>query len=146
MVEVLNETGTAVPANRIAGAIEALVAKYDAQQRDVTIVMVSTETIQARNLRDRGVNNTTDVLSYPTHEPDDMHMPPVQHLGDVLICVDVAREQAADGNRTLDDELLILAAHGTMHLLGFDHTSDEAWQPFIEAQAQTMAWRATHEP
>ena len=141
MVEVLNETSSAIPANRIAGALEALVARHDTLQRDVTVVMVGAETIREHNRRDRSVDDTTDVLSYPTHEPDDTEMPPVPHLGDVLVCVDVARDQAAAAGRSFDDEVVTLAAHGTMHLLGFDHATEEAWRPFHEAQQQAVSWR-----
>lgn len=140
MVEVMNETGAPVPANRVAGALEALVARHDPMQRDVTVVMVDASTIHERNLRDRGVDDVTDVLSYPTHEPDDEGVPAVPHLGDVLVCVDVAKTQAKAAGRTFDDETVVLAAHGTMHLLGFDHPNEQAWAAFRKAQDEAVAW------
>ena len=93
-----------------------------------------------RNLADRGVPGPTDVLSYPSSEPDDVGVPEVAHLGDVLIDLDAAARQAPDHGHDVTDEVLVLAAHGLTHLRGFDHPDDASWRPFSDAQRRILAW------
>ena len=141
MVEILDETARFRAPERLRGALEHLLASADLAGRDVTVVLIDDDAMRARNLADRGVDGPTDVLSYPTHEPDDVGMPQVPHLGDVLIDLDQAERQAADHGHTLDDEVVVLAAHGVTHLRGFDHPDDASWAPFRAAQEAARTWR-----
>ncbi len=102
--------------------------------REMTVVLVSDGAIAERNLRDRGVDGPTDVLSYPTFEPSDVGYPEVTHLGDVFVSLDTAKRQARAAGRKLGSEVAALAAHGLIHLTGKDHTSQAAWRPFTAAQ------------
>lgn len=81
-------------------------------------------TIQELNRSYRGVDRATDVLSFsqregPGADPDD----PI--LGDVVISVERAQEQAADYGHSLEREIGFLAVHGVLHLLGWDHELPE---------------------
>jgi probable rRNA maturation factor len=81
--------------------------------------LVGDRTMRALNLRFRGLDKTTDVLSFPGDET-----PAGRHLGDVVISLPQARRQAESAGHSLDRELRILLLHGALHCLGYDHESD----------------------
>lgn len=104
----------------------------------VSLILIDDSAMQELNLRDRGLNKTTDVLSYPLFEPDDIDMPQVEQLGDVFISLETALKQALEHNHSLVDEVLVLAAHGITHLRGFDHDSPSNWQIFLTEQKTVL--------
>lgn len=86
----------------------------------VEILIVSPQEIKKFNRELRRENRVTDVLSFPIFE-----CPQKQQgknlLGTIVICLEVAQEQARENNRQLDHELKFLFAHGLKHLLGKHH-------------------------
>ena len=92
----------------------------------VTIALVSDARIRALNHRYRRKDHATDVLSFPADEPG--------ILGDVVIAVGVARRQARKARHSLQTELRVLALHGLLHLLGYDHERDDGRMARIEAR------------
>jgi probable rRNA maturation factor len=138
VVEILGETERFPAPERLVAALEALMAELGLESRELTVVLLDEPAMAERNRADRGVGGATDVLSYPTHEPDDVGVPEVPHLGDVLICLDVAARQAPEHGHGLVEEVLVLAAHGLTHLRGLDHVDDAAWTPFLEAQRRVL--------
>jgi probable rRNA maturation factor len=84
------------------------------------IVFVDDEEMKQLNQTYRGQNRTTDVLSFSAWEGE--AMPGLAHiLGDVVISIPTATRQANENSMDLGDELMVLAVHGILHLLGFDH-------------------------
>ena len=81
----------------------------------------------------RGVDRATDVLSFPSGEP------PGGDLGDIAIAVGVARRQAASEGHALGVEIRILALHGLLHLLGYDHEVDHGAMRRFEEQLRRRA-------
>ncbi|HHO55198.1 MAG TPA: rRNA maturation RNase YbeY [Trueperaceae bacterium] len=100
----------------------------------VSLILIDDAQMKEFNLRDRGIDKSTDVLSYPLFEPDDIDMPKIEQLGDVFISLETAQKQAIEHKHSLEDEVLVLAAHGITHLRGFDHDSPENWQIFLSEQ------------
>lgn len=133
MIEVLDETRLYPRPEALTAALERLMAALEAEG-DLTLVLVDDASIQRLNLAHRGVDAPTDVLSYPMHEPDDVGMPETGFLGDIVISLDTAARQARAHGHDLEREVAILAAHGLMHLLGFDHETEAAWRDFDNAQ------------
>ena len=133
-MEILDETSRFPNSDRqlLAAAVSRILARFGVCGRELTIVLIGDEAMRRRNLEHRGVDLATDVLSYPLQEPDDSGMPPVPHLGDVFINLDAALRQA--GKSGLRDEVMVLAAHGVLHLLGYDHHTEDAWKVFKTAQ------------
>lgn len=86
---------------------------------DLTIVLTDDEQLHDLNLDFRSTDAPTDVLSFPASEAD----PETGrlYLGDVIISVQRASEQAAAGGHPLEAELQLLVVHGVLHLLGHDH-------------------------
>ena len=138
-VEVIDETGRFRRVREVRGVLDALLRELGADGDEATFVIVDDATIARLNERDRGVSGPTDVLSYPLHEPTDVGHPRTPHLGDVIVSLDTAGVQAAAAGHPVDVEVVTLAAHGLMHLLGHDHQTEEEWGPFRTAQARAAA-------
>ena len=83
----------------------------------VTIVLTDNPGIRSLNARFRNQDKPTDVLAFPLDDTDDFGV----YLGDVVVSVDRAREQAPRFNNDFDGELARLIIHGILHLLGYDH-------------------------
>src|SRR5688572_24841554 len=95
----------------------------------VTVAVVSDAEVRALNLRYRRKNAATDVLSFPAEESG-----PAPYLGDVVIAGGVARRQAKAAGHALRTELRVLALHGLLHLLGYDHETDNGRMARLEAR------------
>ncbi|MBI5297495.1 MAG: rRNA maturation RNase YbeY [Chloroflexi bacterium] len=104
---------------------------------DLTVVLTDDEQLQDLNREFRDIDAPTDVLSFPASESD----PETgrRYLGDVLISVQRAEEQAAAGGHPLEAELQLLVVHGVLHLLGHDHAEDKDKLRMWAAQAQILA-------
>ena len=96
----------------------------------VTIALVGDACIRRLNRQYRGIDRATDVLSFPYIEGDGSpyvyrggSRPPVT-LGDIVIARGVARRQAREAGHAERTELRVLALHGLLHLLGYDHEGD----------------------
>ena len=89
----------------------------------LVIALVTDAEIRALNRRFRHKNQPTDVLSFPADSADDPGPGAggPTPLGDVVIATGVARRQAADAGHSYATELKVLALHGLLHLLGYDH-------------------------
>jgi probable rRNA maturation factor len=98
----------------------ALAGRRDAAE--VTIRLVSEAESQALNLRYRGKDQPTNVLSFEADLPPDLDLP---FIGDVLICPAVLAREAAAQGKTGAAHWAHLTVHGVLHLLGYDH-QDEA--------------------
>ena len=85
---------------------------------EVSISFVDNEEIRILNRDYRGIDSETDVLSFPL---DQDHLVPIALLGDIIISVEKALEQAKEYNNTLERELSYLTCHSMLHLLGYDH-------------------------
>ena len=102
---------------RAPGLAEWLQAVAPARTRGaVTVAIVANTRVRELNRRYRGKDVPTDVLSFPADEPGE--------LGDVVIALGVARRQAAQAGHSLAAEFRVLALHGLLHLLGYDHERD----------------------
>ena len=105
----------------------------------VGFAFVDDERMADHHHRFLGKNTTTDVLSFPasdaggsvstTMDPDE---DVATYWGDVMICTDQAARQARDLVHPYLYELTVLALHGVLHLLGYDHTSDSGTMSRLE--------------
>jgi probable rRNA maturation factor len=84
---------------------------------DVAIALVSDARSRELNRRYRRKDRPTDVLSFPSGEPRAASC----EFGDIVIATGVARRQAREQGHTYAQELRVLALHGLLHLLGYDH-------------------------
>ena len=109
-------------------ATEALALYTEHTSFELGIVITDDETIHAINRKYRSVDEPTDVISFALLEGnDDFVMPPddTLHLGEVVISYPRAVEQARQQNHPVQRELAWLVVHGVLHLLGYNHETDE---------------------
>ncbi|MBM4261606.1 MAG: rRNA maturation RNase YbeY [Deltaproteobacteria bacterium] len=118
-VEVVRRDGGKKFAARRTRAIAvAALAALKNSGAELSVALVGNREIQKLNSQYRQKDYATDVLSFPAAEG----LPPaVRLLGDVVISVDKAKEQALERGRTLDHEMITLLIHGIVHLHGYDH-------------------------
>jgi probable rRNA maturation factor len=102
----------------------------------MTVALVSDARMRAFNRQFRGKDYATDVLSFPTHAAPLPRFSPKslgpRHLGDIVIATGVARKQARTAGHAATEELRILALHGLLHLLGYDHERDNGQMARVE--------------
>ncbi|MCS7221442.1 MAG: rRNA maturation RNase YbeY [Anaerolineae bacterium] len=118
--------------------IHAVQAALDAEGRsdgEVTVVLTDDAQVQELNRRYAGVNAPTDVLAFSAREGAPGFVIPPEaagYLGDIIISIPYAARQAAEQGHSLAAELRMLAVHGALHLLGYDHST---------AEEQAEMWR-----
>lgn len=93
---------------------------------EISLTFASKEEIHRLNKRYRGVDTHTDVLSFPFVEDfDQMGGAGEILLGDVVICLEQAMEQAIEYDHSFEREIVYLFVHSVYHLLGYDHMEEE---------------------
>lgn len=97
-------------------------AVSEANNRVFSVALVSDTRMKQLNEMFRGIDATTDVLSFP-NEPDEFD-PHKDNLGDIVISVEQAQKQAAENGLELENEIKQLILHGLLHLCGYDHEKD----------------------
>ena len=114
-------------ASRAPGLARWLASIAPARARGtMTIAIVPDGRVQQLNRRYRRTDAATDVLSFPSDERG--------YLGDVVIAAGMARRQAQQAGHSLQRELRVLALHGLLHLLGYDHERDAGRMARVEAR------------
>ena len=119
---------------RVALAAVEHVAALDASE--VSISFVGEDEIRGLNRDYRGIDAVTDVLSFPVG--DGLNIGAGRPLGDVVICMDVARGQAQEYGHSINRELAFLVVHGMLHLLGYDHGDAEAEAEMCRVQEEIL--------
>lgn len=118
-------------------ALAALEHQGAASDSNLTIVIGDDDLLQRLNLQYMGIDAPTDVLAFPAGYTDpDSGLP---YLGDVLISYSRCQEQAAGAGHPVAAELQLLAVHGVLHLLGYDHLEQEEKARMWSAQAETLS-------
>ena len=157
-IEVANESGIAVDEPALAA-----LARYvlDAMRMhplaELSVLLVDSGTMADLHQRWLGEPGPTDVLAFPM---DELRPPPPGSdradrggepglvpglLGDVVLCPEVATEQARAAQHPVADELEMLCTHGILHLLGYDHANPEEHATMFGLQDRLLAgWRARH--
>jgi len=105
----------------------------------VAIALVSDRVMHAMNRGFRGVDRPTDVLSFGRPEESMRPTRGTHFLGDIAIAKGVAARQAREQGHSVGTELRILALHGLLHLLGYDHHADRGEMARVEEQLRRRA-------
>ncbi len=133
---------------RLRELIKTAIAKTLTHERfrknaEVSVSFVDNEEIHKLNLEFRGKDKPTDVLSFPMWEDDepvgdvDPALGAVM-LGDIVISVERAKEQADEYGHSLAREVCFLAVHSTLHLVGYDHETSEAHEKYMNATQEKI--------
>ena len=142
-IEVNNESGVAVDEESLVRLgnflIDSLFVHPDA---DLSIILVDTEAMERLHIEWMDEPGPTDVLSFPMDElrpGTPGRITPAGVLGDVVLCPEVAKSQAAAAGHTTQEELLLLTTHGMLHLLGYDHAEPEEEKEMFGLQRQLLS-------
>ena len=114
-VVVTSPDGTAISPRGLAAWLQK--AAPARARGEVTVALISDERMRTLNRAYRGKDYATDVLSFPVED--------ATFLGDIAIATGVAQRQADDAGHPVSTELRVLALHGLLHLLGYDHERDD---------------------
>lgn len=120
---IVNQTPVPVPRKYLKTALTHLVEQpffnRFKRNKNKNLVLAFLQTNQARhlNLEFRGKDYATDVLSFSPTEDDD--------LGELVFCPDVLKKQSLEHGLSYRDELIYMVYHGVLHLLGYEHETNE---------------------
>ncbi len=99
---------------------------YDSKMY-ISIIISNENYIKEINLKHRGIDSVTDVLSFPMFEKDEIEEAKVNEevLGDIIICIPRVKEQAKEYGHSEEREFAYMIVHGFYHLMGYDHMNDK---------------------
>jgi probable rRNA maturation factor len=151
-VEVDEELHAEIPEADIAAlrlAVEATLRDLHPAPATVTIFLTTDEEVRTLNAQYRGVDAPTDVLSFAAQEeqpgapalalPEELAAEMERYLGDLVIAHPYSARQAAHYGNSVTAELQLLAVHGVLHLLGYDHQDAAGEEAMWTQQERVLA-------
>lgn len=126
-IEVLNRQRLhEIDCPAAAKLAQAVLNRIGQEDAALTITFILDPAMRILNRDYRGIDKPTDVLSFAYHEADDniVEQGEPAHLGDMVISVETAERYAGELGLTFEQELGHLIIHGTLHLAGYDHETD----------------------
>lgn len=124
MIEINNLTKTRIEEKRLKQAAETALKEIKKEKAEVSLALVGGKRMRALNKMYRGKDKPTDVLSFSQIERGKKFVKAPEkniRLGEVVVCLPVARKQAKRSKHSLLKELTILLIHGILHLAGYEH-------------------------
>ena len=133
--------------------LDTLLSCQHMTEKEITVRVVDAAEIQHLNQQYRGKNQTTNVLSFPFEMPE-INLPegvPIDasmanFLGDIVICAPVVKQESKQQNKLLSHHWAHMLIHGTLHLLGYDHTEDEEAQEMESIEITILQKLAIDDP
>lgn len=123
--------------------------ELDTHEISVEITLLNEEEMRSVNAQTRGIDNPTDVLSFPSfdielpldmkrYEKDISPETGELYIGEILICEQIMNEQAVEYGHSEERELAFLSVHGLLHLLGYDHISEDMRVEMRKAEEESL--------
>lgn len=141
-IEVCNETEIEVDGQEFVALARYVLEKMHVSAlSELSILLIDPEPMAELHQRWLDLPGPTDVMSFPMDElrPGSMQKPtPPGTLGDIVLCPQVAAEQAATAGHSLAEEMLLLTVHGILHLLGYDHAEKDDERVMFELQRKLL--------
>ncbi|CAN2187054.1 COG0319 Predicted metal-dependent hydrolase [Candidatus Nanopelagicaceae bacterium] len=121
-IEITNKSGELVPTDGVRDLLQSSLMELKLNPEcEVNLVFVDVTEMTELHIKWMDEGGPTDVLSFPMDMPSDANE--AVTLGDIVISPTVAALQAASAGHSTDHEIFILAAHGLLHILGYDHAN-----------------------
>jgi probable rRNA maturation factor len=135
-IEVLNrQRSREIDKNRAAKLSRAVLDQIGRPDAVLTITFISDRAMRRLNRDYRGIDGTTDVLSFAYYESGGAAgADETRHIGDVVISVETAERYARDLGLSFDREIEHLVIHGALHLAGYDHETDNGEMKKLESK------------
>ncbi len=150
-IEIANESGVEIDEPALAELAGYVLAEMGVNPlAELSLLLVDEKYMTSLHERWMGEPGPTDVLAFPMDEldtargRDEEDEPTAALLGDVVLCPTVAARQAATAGHSAEAELHLLATHGVLHLLGYDHATPEEEREMFGLQAQLLEGWARH--
>ena len=132
-IEITNKSGELVPTESVRDLLQnALVELKLHPDCELNLVFVDIEEMTELHIKWMDEGGPTDVLSFPMDMPEPGNE--AVTLGDIVIAPVVAAQQAATAGHSIDHEIFILAAHGLLHILVYDHATPDAEKAMFTLQ------------
>lgn len=139
MFEIFNESGKEIEEiTKLQKYMKFVVEKLTIENGIFNIIFVSNEKINEINKEFRHVDRITDVISFALEDNPDIVYDDFRLLGDIYIAIDVAYDQAIEYNHSREREVCFLATHGLLHLLGYDHMTEEEEKEMFGKQEELL--------
>jgi probable rRNA maturation factor len=135
-VSVVQEGATVGEARGLGGWLSRIAPR--SARGAVTIAILPDSKVRALNKQFRGLDKATDVLSFPSGAESHLGRGP-KFLGEIVIARGIAQKQARNLAHPTKIELRVLALHGLLHLLGYDHEVDDGKMARAEARLRRKA-------
>ena len=124
-------------------AADTLAYEGFSSECEVSVSVVDGAEIQTINRQFRGIDRVTDVLSFPQLTFAEGEIPGKNEngeivLGDIILCLQRAKEQAAEYGHSLKREIAFLTAHSMLHLLGYDHMTPQEEKVMFQKQEEIL--------
>ena len=103
-----------------------------------SITFIGDEKMHEMNMTYRGVDRTTDVLSFALNDAEENFEAEIEVLGDIFVSIPKMKEQAAEYGHSVKRELSFLCIHGLLHLLGYDHMTKEDEEVMFSLQREVL--------
>ena len=134
MIEIINrQRSKPIDAKQLRELGERALQTMGSAKQAATVVFVSDAAIRKLNKQFRGKDQVTDVLSFPS-EAEPFEAENQSQLGEVVISVQRAADQAKQNRLTFSNEVEQLILHGLLHLCGYDHETDDGKMNRLEVK------------
>lgn len=118
--------------------VGALSKRATATEYEISVLLTADAEMRALNSAYRGIDAPTDVLAFAMREDEACGAMHPMLLGDIVISLETAAQQAAAAKHSLETEVAFLTAHGTLHLLGYEHATPEQESIMFKKQETTL--------
>lgn len=139
MFEIFNESNKEIKEiSKLEEYMKFVVRKLEIEKGIFNIIFVGNDKIHEINKEYRKVDRVTDVISFALEDNPDIVYDDFRLLGDIYIAIDVAYDQAIEYNHSREREVCFLATHGVLHLLGYDHMTEEEEKEMFGLQEELL--------
>ena len=135
-VQIIRDIPCTDPIGNLEAVVVAVLEHENTSPGDLSVVLTSDEKIRDLNLRFAQIDQATDVLAFTDGSLD----PETDRIyyGDITIALPIAQQQAEQAKHSLEAELALLAIHGALHLLGYNHQEEDDRKQMWEVQAKIL--------
>ena len=139
MFEIFNNTDKEIKEiEKLKKYMNFVIEKLELKEAIFNIIFVSNEKIHEINKEYRHTDRVTDVISFALEDNQDVVYQDFRLLGDIYIAIEVAYDQAIEYNHSREREVCFLATHGLLHLLGYDHMTEEEEKIMFKEQEELL--------
>lgn len=139
MFDIINNSDKEIKEiNKLKKYMDFVTKKLSLEKAIFNIIFVSNEEIHKINKEYRNTDRVTDVISFALEDNPDIVYKDFRLLGDIYIAIDIAYDQAIEYNHSREREVCFLATHGLLHLLGYDHMTEEDEKEMFSLQEELL--------